>query len=273
MLSDITLGQFFPGNSVLHRMDPRIKLILSILYIVGVFLAKNTYGFVILALFCALVVLLSRISVKVLIKSLKPIIILVLFTAVINLFFTNGKIPVFEWKFIHIYQEGIYYAVFMAIRIVCLLLGTSVILTYTTSPMALTDAIERLLSPLKKIHLPVHEFAMIMTIALRFIPTLIEETNKIMNAQKARGADFTSGGLIMRAKALVPILIPLFISAFRRADELATAMECRCYHGGDGRTRYKVLKIGAADIISLFVMTAFCAAIVLANIYFEGFSI
>jgi len=267
MLKDITLGQFFPGKSALHVIDPRVKIILSIAYIVSVFLAKALSSYILLLLFTAAIVIMSGIKFKVILRSVKPLLFIIIFTSVINIFFTKGENLLFEWKFIQIYSEGIMTAVFMAIRISALLIGTSVILTYTTSPIALTDAIERLLSPLKYIKIPVHEFAMMMTIALRFIPTLIEETDKIMNAQKARGADFSTGKLTDRARALIPVLIPLFISAFRRADELSVAMECRCYRGGNGRTRMTKLHLHFIDFAATAAMGLFIAGIVLIGIY------
>ena len=249
MLKDITLGQFFPGDTIVHRLDPRSKLILVIVYIVTLFSAKwfVTYGLVLLVL--AAIIGLSRIQIKTILKSLKPLLFIIILTAVLNLFYTPGRELVTFWIFT-VTEEGIFSAVFMALRITMLIAGTFM-LTYTTSPIALTDGLEQLLNPLKKIKVPVHELAMMMCIALRFIPTLIEETDKIMSAQKARGADFESGSLLSRAKALIPILVPLFISSFRRADELAMAMECRCYHGGDGRTRMKQLHYGRKDIVAL----------------------
>ncbi|MEG2659246.1 MAG: energy-coupling factor transporter transmembrane component T [Oscillospiraceae bacterium] len=253
MLRDITIGQHFPGKSIVHRLDPRIKLLLTIGYIVALFVGSNPLGIILSGALLALLYVLSKIPLKLIGKSLKPIFPIILFTAVLNIFFLTGEgAPLFEFYFLRVYKEGVYYAVIMAARIVCLIAGTS-LLTYTTSPIALTDAIERLLKPFAKLHLPVHELAMMMTIALRFIPTLIEETDKIMNAQKARGAQLDSGSLKTRVQALVPVLIPLFISAFRRADELAMAMECRCYQGGEGRTRLKKLKLCPSDIISAAV--------------------
>ena len=239
MLKDITLGQFFPGNTIVHRLDPRTKLILVIVYIVALFSAEwvVTYALVFAAL--AAVVALSKIKLKVILKSMKPLLFIILLTGLLNLFYTQGTPLVSFWIFT-ITREGIFNALFMVLRIAMLLAGTFM-LTYTTSPISLTDGLEKLLNPLKKIKVPVHELSMMMCIALRFIPTLIEETDKIINAQKARGADFETGSIIRRAKALIPILVPLFISSFRRADELAVAMECRCYHGGEGRTRLKEL--------------------------------
>lgn len=262
MIRDITIGQYFPGQSAIHRMDPRIKILLSVLYIVMLFVADNMWGLLLGVLFGFAAYLISRIPLSMIWKSMKPVIPIVIFTAVLNLFLSTGD-PLWQWKFLKITKEGIETAVFMSVRILCLIAGTS-LLTYTTSPIALTDGIERLLSPLKKIKLPVHELAMMMTIALRFIPLLIDETEKIMNAQKARGAMLDNGKFMERIKALVPVLIPLFISAFRRADELAMAMECRCYHGGEGRTRLKVLKFGALDV-KCGVVLALCLAVILST--------
>ena len=249
MLKDITLGQFFPGDTVVHRLDPRTKLILVIVYIITLFSAKwfLTYGLVLVTLIG--IILASRIQIKTIIKSLKPLLFIIVLTGILNLFYTQGEVLVKFWIFT-ITREGIFSAVFMVLRIAMLIAGTFM-LTYTTSPIALTDGLERLLNPLKKIRMPVHELAMMMSIALRFIPTLITETDKIMSAQKARGADFETGSLLSRAKALIPILVPLFISSFRRADELAVAMECRCYHGGEGRTRMKQLQYAGRDIVAL----------------------
>ena len=270
MLKDITIGQFFPGNSLLHKADPRVKIILALTFIVAVFLAGCASAYILLGAFTVMLVGVSGIKLHVVLKGIKPLIFVIIFTSVINIFFTTGDTLLFEWRFIHVYIEGIANAIFMAVRIISLLIGTSVILTYTTSPIALTDAIERLLSPLRVIKMPVHEFAMMMTIALRFIPTLIEETDKIMNAQKARGADFSSGGLVKRAKALLPVLIPLFASSFRRAGELATAMECRCYRGDKGRTRMTQLRYKPVDLWLFTIMLCFGAGIILINIYLNG---
>lgn len=262
MLSEMTLGQYFPGNSIIHRLDPRFKIICIILYIVALFSADSYAAFIAIAASTVTIVALARLSARTILKSLKPVMFILAFTIIANLLWTTGKEPLVDFWIITIYPEGIRYAGLMALRIVCLIVSTFVLLTYTTAPVALTDAIERLLSPLKKIKLPVHEFSMMMTIALRFIPTLIEETGKIINAQKARGADFESGNLLKRAKALVPILIPLFVSAFRRADELAGAMECRLYHGGNGRTRMKVMKARLTDYLVLLAFMVFCGAII-----------
>ncbi len=266
MLKDITLGQYFPGTSFIHRLDPRVKLVLVVLFIVLIFFAKNIFSFLLITLGVLALVLISKISLGVVLKGVRPILFLMLFTAIINIFWTRGEgAPLLEFSFIKIYREGLFTALFMALRIVSLVMGTSLLLTYTTSPIELTDALERLLSPLKRLHVPVHEFAMMMTIALRFIPTLLEETDKIINAQKARGAGFDRGGLIDKVKAFIPILIPLFISAFRRADDLACAMECRCYRGDEGRTRMKVLKTTWVDCVAVFAFLLFAAATVLLN--------
>ncbi len=254
MIRDITIGQHFPGSSLVHRFDPRLKLVLTIAYIAVLFAASNPLGLALSVLFLTAMYLVAQIPLKMIGRSLKPILPIILFTAVLNIFFVSGEgEPLFRWSFITIYAEGIRYAVIMGVRVAALIAGTS-LLTYTTSPIVLTDAIEALLRPLNKLRFPVHELAMMMSIALRFIPTLIEETDKIMNAQKARGAMLDTGKLTDRVKALVPVLIPLFISAFRRADELAMAMECRCYRGGEGRTRLKVLRCCGQDYIDL----AFC---------------
>lgn len=265
MLKDITLGQYFPGNSPLHKMDPRMKIIVSVIYIAVIFWAKNIFSFALLLIFTSAMIIMSKIKFSIILKGVKPIMLIVAFTAFVNLFWTRGEVLLVHFGIINIYLEGLTTAVLMVIRILTLIVGTSLFLSYTTSPIALTDALERLMKPLKKIKVPVHEFTMMMTIALRFIPTLIEETEKIINAQKARGADFESGNILRRAKALVPILIPLFISAFRRADELAVAMECRCYHGDEGRTKMKILRMRASDWVSLAVMVMFAIGVVALN--------
>ena len=242
MLKDITLGQYFPGNSVIHRLDPRTKLILLVVYIVALFLAVNWVSYAVMAAFLIICVKISTIPPKSIVRGMKPLLMILIFTGVLNLFFTVGEgEPLVEFWIFTIYKDGLIRAVFMVIRILLLISGTF-LLTYTTSPISLTDGLESLMNPLKAVRVPVHELAMMMCIALRFIPTLIEETDKIMAAQKARGADFETGSLMDKARALVPILVPLFISAFRRADELATAMECRCYQGGEGRTKMKLLR-------------------------------
>ena len=264
-MKNIAFGQYYPAHSPLHAMDARMKVILSILYIVAAFLCKNVLAFGALLLSAVLLLLLSRIPPRIVLRALRPLFFIMLFTAVLNLFFATGsEVLVSFWR-ITIYVEGVYSAVFMLVRIIVLIFGTSVFLTYTTTPIALTDAIESLLSPLRIFRLPVHEFAMMMSIALRFIPPLMEETSKIMNAQKARGVDFSSGGLIKRAKALVPILIPLIVSSFRRADELAMAMECRCYRGGKGRTKMTVPHLHVGDFAALLLMIALGAGLVYLN--------
>ncbi len=267
MIRDITLGQYFPGESILHRLDPRMKIILTLLYIVLIFMAKSMFSYVFLILSVAALIKISKLPVKPILKGVKPVLFVIAFTAVINIFWTTGETVLVDWYFIHIYLEGIIFAVYMVIRIITLIMGTSILLTYTTSPIDLTDGLEQLMEPLKKIKVPVHEFSMMMSIALRFIPTLIEETDKIMNAQKARGADFTSGNLLQRAKALIPILIPLFVSSIRRADDLATAMECRCYRGGSGRTRMKSLHYSSADFVMLSAFVLVGASVVLINVF------
>ncbi len=262
MLSDMTLGQYFPGNSVIHKLDPRFKIICIILYVCALFSADSYAAYIGIVITTVGIVLLSRLNIRTILKSVKPVMFILAFTIFANILWTTGeKEPIVDFWIITIYAEGIRYAVLMAVRIVCLIVSTFVLLTYTTAPVALTDAIERLLSPFKKIGIPVHEFSMMMTIALRFIPTLIEETGKIINAQKARGADFESGNVLKRAKALVPVLIPLFVSAFRRADELASAMECRLYSGGDGRTRMKIMKAKPGDFVMLFAFALFLALV------------
>ena len=265
-MKNITLGQYYPSNSMLHKADPRIKIIIAILLIVAAFICNELLSFAGLLTVIFVLMILSKIPFKTIFKAIKPLMIVLVVTMLINLFLTKGENPpLVEFWIFSIYIEGIANAVYMLIRIFSLIMATTILITYTTTPIALTDAIESLLAPLKKIKVPVHEFAMMMTIALRFIPTLVDETEKIMAAQKARGADFTSGSLVKRAKALVPILIPLFVSSFRRADELATAMECRCYRGGDGRTRLKVLKCRASDVIALIVSALLCAGIIVLN--------
>ena len=270
-MMNISLGQYFPANSPIHRLDPRTKVICGILYIVCAFLCRGTVAFSALLLSALFLVLISRIPLRIVLRGMRPILFIMLFTMVINVFFTTGETLLWEWKFLHIYKEGIFNAVFMAIRIIILILGTSIFMTYTTTPIALTDGIELLLSPLKKIRVPVHEFAMMMTITLRFIPTLVEETEKIIRAQKARGTDFESGGLLKRAKAMIPILVPLFVSSFRRADELATSMECRCYHGGDGRTRMRVLHLRFSDFFTVFLIVLLGAGLVVCNYFDPGY--
>ena len=269
-MKNIALGQYYPAESPVHRLDGRMKVILAILYIVCTFLCKNVLAFAALAISALLMVMISRIPLRTVLRAIRPLIFILFFTALINLFFTKGETQLFSkqilpfWR-VDLYLEGIYSAVFMMVRIIVLIMGTSLFLTYTTTPITLTDSLESLLSPLRVIKLPVHEFAMMMSIALRFIPTLTEETSKIMNAQKARGVDFSNGSLVHRAKALIPILIPLFVSAFRRADELATAMECRCYRGGKGRTKMRVPRLHVRDFVALLLMIGFGAGIVYLN--------
>lgn len=261
MLKDVTLGQYFPGDSFLHRLDPRTKLIAVILYIVALFQAKSWLAYACVLAAVALCMAISKIRPKNFFKGLKPMLIIIVLTAFLNIFYTEGTPILPGWI---ITWEGIERAVKMILRIVLLITGT-LLLTYTTSPISLTDGLELLMAPLKKLKVPVHEMTMMMSMALRFIPTLIEETDKIISAQKARGADFESGGIVQRAKALVPVLVPLFVSAFRRADDLAVAMECRCYHGGEGRTRMKQLKMKPADWLMLVLCIVFLAAVIGIN--------
>lgn len=266
MIKDITLGQFFPGASVVHKMDARMKVVLTMAFIVIIFLCRNFFSLLLMALFLVLVNAVSRIPFKVVRKSMKPLVVIILFTAILNLLYTDDGRTLVEFWVIKITDQGVQTAVFMAVRIIALIVVSS-LMTYTTSPTELTDAIERLMSPLKVIKVPVHSIAMMMTIALRFIPTLIEEIERIMNAQKARGADMQSGNLFKRAKALVPVLIPLFVSSFRRASDLAFAMECRCYTGGEGRTRMKQMKLALRDYAALVIMCVLLTGVILLNIY------
>jgi len=266
MLKDITLGQYFPGNSLIHRLDPRTKLIFTILYIAALFVAKTYVTYGILFLVLVLSVAISKIKPSAMLKGLKPLTIIIIFTAILNLFYTKGGDTLINYGIITVTTEGIKIAVYMVVRIMMLISGTF-LLTYTTTPMSLTDGMEILMNPLKKAHVPVHEFSMMMSIALRFIPTLIEEADKITNAQKARGADFETGTLADRAKALLPLLVPLFVSAFRRADELAIAMESRCYHGGEGRTRMKTLKMETSDLLALAFSALLLAGIIILARY------
>ena len=262
MLKDITLGQYFPGNSAVHRMDPRMKLMLTIAYIVGVFMVGNVPGYLLALFYLYLVVRISGIRFGYLVKGVKPLRFIIIFTFVLNLFFVQGETPVFDFGFWVLTKEALTNAIFFAMRLIFLVMGTSV-LTLTTSPIQLTDGLESLMRPLQKFHFPAHELAMMMTIALRFIPTLLEETDKIQKAQMARGADFESGNLIARAKAMVPLLVPLFVSAFRRANDLAMAMEARCYRGGEHRTRLRELKYTRLDLYAALSMAAFIALVVL----------
>lgn len=266
MIKDITIGQFFPGNSVIHRLDSRVKIILDMIYLAALFVAQSYTGLLVGMLFMVICYMLADIKFIMILKSVKPILPLMIFTGILNVLFIKGEQPLFSWWIIEVFPEGIRMAVFMLLRVLALIIGMS-LLTYTTSPIMLTDAIERLLSPLKKVKFPVHELSMMMTIALRFIPTLVEETDKIMSAQKARGADMDSGNLFQKAKSLVPVLIPLFVSAFKRANELATAMECRCYRGGEGRTRLKQLKTAPRDYVAIAVMLVLLGAIITINFF------
>jgi len=266
MLKDITLGQFFPGESPIHRLDARCKIILNVIFVAMLFIARNFAGLLFSAAFIMIAYGLSGIKYRLIFKSLRPLIPLITFTGILNLFFITGETPLVQWRFIKIYPEGVSTSLFMIVRVATLIVGMS-LLTYTTSPIMLTDAIESLLSPLKKIKFPSHELAMMMTIALRYIPILIEETDRIMSAQKARGANLDSGGLVKRAKALVPIMIPLFVSAFKHANELATAMECRCYTGGEGRTRLRKMKAGVIDVIAGWIMIVAFGGVIAANMF------
>ena len=263
MLKDITLGQYFPGNTVVHRMDARTKLILVIVYIVALFQANGWIGYAVVTAVTLACMTLSKIKPSNMFKGIKPMLIIIILTAALNIFYTQGTPILPGWI---ITWEGIARAVQMVLRIVLLISGTF-LLTYTTSPIALTDGLELLMNPLKKIRVPVHEMTIMMSMALRFIPTLISETDKIMSAQKARGADFETGSLVRRAKALLPILVPLFVSAFKRADELAVAMESRCYHGGEGRTRMKQLHMHTRDFIALILGIAFLVAMFVLKRY------
>ena len=261
MLKDITLGQYFPGQSVIHRLDPRTKLVMLVVYIVALFLAESWVSYGLMFLFLVSVIWLSTIPLKAIVRGMKPLVVILIFTGVLNLFFTQDGDVIFRFWIFTVTTGGFSRAVMMMSRILMLITGTF-LLTYTTSPIALTDGLESLMKPLKKIGVPVHELSMMMCIALRFIPTLIEETDKIMCAQKARGADFETGSLMDRAKALIPILVPLFISAFRRADELATAMECRCYQGGEGRTKMKLLRYHREDFLAYGVGAVLLIAVI-----------
>ena len=264
MLSNITIGQYYPAKSLLHRMDPRMKVILTAVFIVLIFLANNFASMALVLAFLGITVALSRVPLKMILRGLKAIVIIVVFTSVLNLFYVQGGKTLVDFWIVHITTKGVYTALFMAIRIMALIISSS-LLTYTTTPTNLPDGLERLLSPLRYLRVPVHDIAMMMTIALRFIPTLIDEVGRIMNAQKARGADLETGNLFQRAKALVPIFIPLFISAFRRAYDLAFAMDCRCYRGGEGRTRMKRMQLAFRDFGSLFAMAAVLAGVIVIN--------
>ncbi|MBC5648609.1 energy-coupling factor transporter transmembrane component T family protein [Christensenella tenuis] len=255
MLKNITLGQYFPGDTVVHRLDPRIKILVALLFLVAVFVVRTMWGFLALALLFTLIIALAKIGPVTILRSIRPLLFIIIFTFVLNILFYSGQTIYWQWGFLTISKEGIEKAVFIAIRLVLLIVATS-LLTLTTSPMQLTDGMESLLSPLKKIKFPVHEMAMMMSIAMRFIPTLVEETDRIMKAQTARGAEFDSGNLLKKAKNMIPLLVPLFVGAFKRADELALAMESRCYHGDEGRTRMKVLHLKRMDVWALILMLA-----------------
>ena len=264
-ISDITIGQHFPGNSPVHRLDPRMKIVITFAYIVMLFLARNIAALSVGVAFVLVTYPLSGVSLRLILRSVKPVLPIIIFTALLNLFFVAEGEPLWQFWVLTITGQGVRIAIHMCLRILCLIAG-SALLTYTTSPIALTDGIELLFSPLKKLGAPVHEIAMMMTITLRFIPTLIEETEKIMSAQKARGADLESGSILQRLRAMLPILIPLFVSAFRRAEELALAMESRCYHGGEGRTRMRILKMSGVDAGAAIFMALCIAAVIAINI-------
>ena len=267
-MKSISLGQYYPSDSIIHSLDGRTKILLATIFIVAVFFCKSLASFAFLFVATLSVVLLSKIPLRIVLRSLRAIIFILIFTFIINIFLTKGEgEPLLKWWIIELYPEGLWHALFIAIRILCLILTSSVLISFTTTPIQLTYSIESLLSPLKKIKVPVHDFAMMMSIVLRFIPALSEETEKIMTAQKARGADFTNGSLIQRAKALIPVLIPLFVSAFRRSDELATAMECRCYNSGEGKTRMKQLKLHFRDFSITLITLIFGAGVILFNIF------
>jgi len=265
MLKDITLGQYFPGTTVVHRLDPRVKIVMVIVYIAALFIADTAAAYALMIAFLVAAVCLAKIRPKSLFSGFKPLVVIIILTAILNMFYTDGEALFSLWR-LTVTREGVFSAVMMVLRILMLVCGTF-LLTYTTSPIRLTDGLEGLLSPLKKVRFPVHELSMMMSIALRFIPTLIEETDKIISAQKARGADFTGGNLVKRAKALVPILVPLFVSAFRRADELATAMECRCYNNGENRTKLHQLRMHTADWVTLALGAVLLAAAILMRSY------
>ena len=255
MLKNITLGQYFPGDTVVHRLDPRIKILVPLLFLVAVIVVRTMWGFLALTELFAVIIALAKLGPVTILRSIRPLVFIMIFTFILNILFYSGQTVYWQWGFLTISKEGIEKAVFIAIRLVLLIVATS-LLTLTTSPMQLTDGLESLLSPLKKIKFPVHEMSMMMSIAMRFIPTLIEETDRIMKAQTARGAEFDSGNLLKKAKNMIPLLVPLFVGAFKRADELALAMESRCYHGDEGRTRMKVLRLKRMDVWALVLMIA-----------------
>lgn len=272
-MKSISLGQYYPADSLIHRLDGRTKILLATIFIISVFFCKSLVSFASLLALTLVIVLISKIPFKIVFRSLRAIMFILIFTFIINIFLTKGDgAPLVDWWIFTIYTEGIWTALFIAIRILCLIMSSSIFISFTTTPIQLTYAIESLLAPLKKLKVPVHDFAMMMSIVLRFIPALSEETEKIMTAQKARGADFESGSLINRAKALIPILIPLFVSAFRRSDELATAMECRCYHGGEGRTRMTITRMKSIDYVALVLMVVIAVSLILLNSLTWGYS-
>ncbi len=266
MIRDITIGQYYPTESVIHRLDPRVKLVATLVFLVSLFLFDSFWGYIPALVFLFSIIRVSKVPFRYIVRGLKAVIVLLLFTLVFNVFLTKGENELISWKFIHIYEEGLLLAAFMAIRLTMLIIGSSM-MTFTTTPNQLTDGMERLFTPLKWIKVPVHEVAMMMSIALRFIPILLEETDKIMKAQQARGADFESGNLLRRAKALIPILVPLFVSAFRRAGDLAMAMEVRCYHGGEGRTKMKPLRYQGRDAAAYGVLAGYLVIMILVKIY------
>lgn len=277
-MTNIALGQYYPSDSIIHKLDPRMKIVLGLLFVIISFLCRNTASFLFLLLSALTLIIVSKIPVRIVLRSIKALIFIMCFTAAINIFWTSGPQEnlLWSWRFLKVYKDGLFNAAFMLIRIVSMVIGSSILLTYTTTPIELTDGIEQLLSPLNKLHIHVHEFAMLMSIALRFIPTILEEAEKIIAAQKSRGSDFTTGSLIKRVKTLVPLLIPLLISAFRHATDLATAMTCRCYRGGEGRTRLNVLRYSAKDFVFLFAIIMIGIGVVILNITvkipFWGFS-
>ena len=264
MIRDITIGQYYPANSKLHRLDPRVKIVCTLLYLISLFLISNVGGYIVATVFLAAMICISKVPFKFIGKGLKPIIMLLMITVLFNLFLTNGGNVIFSFWILKVTDEGLRTAIFMAIRLIYLILGSS-LMTFTTTPNALTDGIEKLLWPLQKIKFPVHEIAMMMSIALRFIPILLEETDKIMKAQIARGADLESGNIIQKAKAMIPILVPLFVSAFRRANDLAMAMEARCYRGGEGRTKMKPLVYKKYDYVAYGVAIVYLVIAVIVG--------
>lgn len=270
---DVAFGQYYEGSSILHRLDPRFKLLITVISIAAIFIAKNIFSFALLFIATLILIAVSGVPFRTVLRGMRSLVFILIFTAFINIFWLKGETLLVEFGFIHIYLEGIVNALLIFFRIVILIALTGVLLTYTTTPLGLTDGLERVLSPLARLHIPVHDFSMMMTIALRFIPTLAEETQKIMNAQTARGASFSEGNILKRARAMIPILIPLFVSSIRRATELADAMECRCYTGGEGRTKMNVLHCTWRDAIALLVSAALIAAVILINRYAPGYSL